>query len=185
MDESQNSKQETFPVETFWDATRSKSLAFNCFLKNLRDEPKLPTTSSAGGPPLHLMWMDPGEDQCARTASPQRTFGAVFFARARRRLRSTPPQIFPRIFLENPTFSLGCQPRWGCRRGGGGAAARQSPAWGAAARQSRARRQSPARRQRPCPPGCRRPPEPARALSAWGAPARQSPGGRRQSTANT
>jgi len=71
---------------------------------------------SASGPPLRPLWMDPGKDECARTASPQRTFGAVFISRARRRLRSTPPQIFPRISLENPTFSLGFPPRRGCRR---------------------------------------------------------------------
>ena len=70
---------------------------------------------STGGPPLRPLRMDPGEDGRVRTAPPQRTFGAVFPARARRRLRSSPAQIFPRISLENPNFGLGL-PLWRGRR---------------------------------------------------------------------
>ena len=72
---------------------------------------------SAGGPPLRLLRIDPWEDGRVGIRSPQRTFGDVFPARTRRRLRSSPRQMIPRISLELRDFSTGLPPRRGRRCG--------------------------------------------------------------------
>ena len=72
----------------------------------------------AGEPPLRLLRMDPGKYGPVRTASPQRTSGAVFTARARIRLRSSPRQMIPRISLGFPDFARGCRRAvWEASRG--------------------------------------------------------------------
>jgi hypothetical protein len=90
-----------------------RSCLSNCknleiFTKKIRiSDLKMRWAGSAGGPPLRLLWMDPAKDCCVGTALPQRTFGAVFPDRARRRLRSPPPHIFPRILPWKSGFQPG------------------------------------------------------------------------------
>jgi len=72
----------------------------------------------AGEPPLRLLRVDPGKYGPVRTASPQRTSGAVFTARARIRLSSSPRQMIPRISLGFPDFARGCRRAvWEASRG--------------------------------------------------------------------
>ena len=116
---------------------------FSFFLVlNLRDEPRLPMGSLAGEPPLRLLRMDPGEDGRVRTGSPQRTFSAVFPARTRRRLRSSPRQMIPRISIGFSDFSMGLPPRQGRRCGLQGAPPNESVpclAWHSASAAARGR----------------------------------------------